>query len=31
MPDNRILAEMTRRIFYAGFFLEVIDDERTTN
>ena len=27
MPDDRILAEMTRRIFYAGFSSKVIDDE----
>jgi 3-methyladenine DNA glycosylase Tag len=27
IPDNRILAEMTRRIFYAGFSSKVIDDK----
>jgi 3-methyladenine DNA glycosylase Tag len=27
MPDDRILAEMTRRIFYAGFSSKVIDDK----
>ena len=26
-PDDRILAEMTRRIFYAGFSSKVIDDK----
>jgi 3-methyladenine DNA glycosylase Tag len=26
-PDDRILAEMTRRIFYAGFSQKVIDDK----
>ena len=26
-PDDRILAEMTRRIFYAGFSTKVIDDK----
>jgi 3-methyladenine DNA glycosylase Tag len=26
-PDDRILAEMTRRIFYAGFSYKVIDDK----
>jgi 3-methyladenine DNA glycosylase Tag len=26
-PDDRILAEMTRRIFYAGFSSQVIDDK----
>jgi 3-methyladenine DNA glycosylase Tag len=26
-PDDRILAEMTRRIFYAGFASKVIDDK----
>jgi 3-methyladenine DNA glycosylase Tag len=27
IPDDRILAEMTRRIFYAGFSSKVIDDK----
>jgi 3-methyladenine DNA glycosylase Tag len=27
VPDDRILAEMTRRIFYAGFSSQVIDDK----
>jgi 3-methyladenine DNA glycosylase Tag len=27
IPDDRILAEMTRRIFYAGFSAKVIDDK----
>lgn len=27
IPDKRILAEMTRRIFYAGFSSKVIDDK----
>jgi len=27
IPDDRILAEMTRRIFYAGFSWKVIDDK----
>ncbi len=27
MTDDRILAEMTRRIFYAGFSSKVIDDK----
>lgn len=27
VPDDRILAEMTRRIFYAGFSSKVIDDK----
>jgi 3-methyladenine DNA glycosylase Tag len=27
MPDHRILAEMTRRIFYAGFSWKVVDDK----
>jgi 3-methyladenine DNA glycosylase Tag len=27
VPDNRILAEMTRRIFYAGFSSKVVDDK----
>ena len=27
IPDDRILAEMTRRIFYAGFSFKVIDDK----
>lgn len=27
LPDDRILAEMTRRIFYAGFSSKVIDDK----
>lgn len=27
IPDGRILAEMTRRIFYAGFSSKVIDDK----
>src|SRR5579872_2301246 len=26
-PDDRILAEMTRRIFYAGFSSKVVDDK----
>jgi 3-methyladenine DNA glycosylase Tag len=29
IPDDRILAEMTRRIFYAGFSSKVIDDKWT--
>jgi 3-methyladenine DNA glycosylase Tag len=27
VPDDRILAEMTRRIFYAGFSWKVVDDK----
>ena len=27
IPDDRILAEMTRRIFYAGFSSKVVDDK----
>lgn len=27
IPDHRILAEMTRRIFYAGFSWKVVDDK----
>ena len=27
IPDDRILAEMTRRVFYAGFSSKVIDDK----
>jgi 3-methyladenine DNA glycosylase Tag len=27
IPDDRILAEMTRRIFYAGFSYKVVDDK----
>lgn len=27
LPDHRILAEMTRRIFYAGFSWKVVDDK----
>jgi 3-methyladenine DNA glycosylase Tag len=27
IPDDRILAEMTRRIFYAGFSWKVVDDK----
>lgn len=27
MRDDRILAEMTRRIFYAGFSSKVVDDK----
>ena len=27
LPDDQILAEMTRRIFYAGFSSKVIDDK----